>query len=49
MESIQITCATDDELIKMLSRESYTAYYLSLVRKELNKRVLKKLKQLKRS
>jgi hypothetical protein len=35
---LSITCATDDELAKLLLNPAFTPYYLSLIRAEINKR-----------
>jgi len=36
--SVQITCATDDELRRMISHSTYTEYYISLIQAEITKR-----------
>lgn len=38
--SLKISCATEAELLAMLKRTSYTAYYISLIRDELRSRIL---------
>jgi len=36
--SVQISCATDNELITMRNKSSYTEYFIKLIKTEINKR-----------
>jgi len=35
---LQISCATNDELIKLAQKESYTDFYKSMIQDEINRR-----------
>lgn len=40
----QISCATDDELLKLVENPSYTPYYKELIASEIHRRGLKSAK-----
>lgn len=44
-----LECATEDELIGMLKKESYTEDYIKLIRSELLTRLVKKLRKPKQN